>query len=85
MGKANRDEAALAIVLAAILNLKGRTIEDERGKCEVEPAFLQIRIVLGLVPLEAHSRLYICIYTVGKPELSHFEGHLVQALAGYKI
>lgn len=63
---AEADDSALSVVLAHIVNLDGRSFEDDRSICEVEPAVPQRLVALGRIKGNAHRLLYIqqpCVAT----------------------
>ena len=64
VGNANRHHPPLSVVLSAVLDLNGGTVEDQRCKGEVKTTVTQIRFTLGRIPREAHNLVCVCIYTM---------------------
>ena len=50
VSKSNRDDARLSIVRAVVDALKCWAVEDERGECEIETAFREVRSALARIP-----------------------------------
>ena len=56
---AEADDSSLSVVLAHIVNLDGRSFEDDRSVYEVEPAVQKRLVTLGWVEGNAHRLVYI--------------------------